>query len=32
MIKGAASNSKDNYDISWIQKEGRCWVYQPQEE
>ena len=24
--------TKDTFDISWIQKEGKCWVYQPLEE
>jgi hypothetical protein len=25
------SSSKDNFDISWIQKDTKCWVYQAQE-
>ena len=24
--------AKDSFDISWIQKEGKCWVYQSLEE
>ena len=25
-------SGKDSFDISWIQKEGKCWVYQMQEQ
>jgi len=31
MNTNRANNQKLNFDISWIQKDTRCWVYQPNE-
>jgi hypothetical protein len=30
-MNASKPSPKDNFDISWIQKDIRCWVYQPNE-